>query len=47
LLVLPPALDRLRDLLVLFRHLREAVLPQAFARSGALHLGTPEKPTGG
>ena len=27
----PPALDRLRDLLVLFRHLREAVLPQASA----------------
>ena len=33
LLLLPPALDRLRDLLVLFRHLREAVLPQAFRAS--------------
>ena len=28
-LLLPPALDRLRNLLVLFRHLREAALPQA------------------
>jgi hypothetical protein len=28
--LLPPALDHLRDLLVLFRRLREAVLPQAF-----------------
>jgi hypothetical protein len=32
-LLLPPALDCLRDLLVLFRHLREAVLPQAFRAS--------------
>jgi hypothetical protein len=28
--LLSPALDHLRDLLVLFRHLREAILPQAF-----------------
>jgi hypothetical protein len=28
-LLLPPALDRLRNLLVVFRHLGEAVLPQA------------------
>jgi hypothetical protein len=36
-LLLPRALDRLRDLLVLFGHLREAVLPQGF-RAGAMPL---------
>src|SRR5262249_34508436 len=39
-LLLSPALDRLRDLLVLLRHLREAVLPQPVRPYLVFALGT-------